>query len=63
MKSTVHGYSWRRNASGATAITSAGKAHVRENRGKNSKEDVSICLNCTKPDCKGICVRVTDARK
>ena len=63
MRSTVHGYSWKRNASGAVAITSAGRAHVRENRGKNSKENVSVCLNCKNPDCKGTCAMVRDARK
>lgn len=27
------------------------------------KEDISICLNCTKPNCPGKCKKITNSRK
>lgn len=64
MKSNVHGLSWKRCGIGAVAITSAEKGHGEDRRGrKESKEDISVCLNCTRAECHGKCRDIDDSRK
>lgn len=63
MSYKVRGYSWRQDARGATALKSDKAYKSDDPRHRGSKEDVSVCLNCTKEDCKGKCAAIDGARK
>lgn len=55
MSYKVRGYSWRQDARGAT-VPKSDKAYKSDDpRHRGSKEDVSVCLNCTRPVCNGKC--------
>ena len=55
MSYKVRGYSWRQNARGATALKSDRAYKGDDPRHRGSKEDVSVCLNCSRPECNGKC--------
>lgn len=55
MSYKVRGYSWKQNARGATAPKSDKAYKGDDPRHRGSKEDVSVCLNCSRPVCNGKC--------
>lgn len=55
MSYKVRGYSWRQNARGDKALKSDRDYKSDDPRHRGSKEDVSVCLNCSRPVCNGKC--------
>lgn len=55
MSYKVRGYSWKQNARGATSLKSDKAYKSDDQRHRGTKEDVSVCLNCSRPVCNGKC--------
>lgn len=61
MKHNVHGISLYQNARSARPVTSEVKRHHR--RPEREREDIRVCLNCTREHCTGECADIRFMRK
>lgn len=55
MSYNVKGSSWKQKARGAVTLKSDKAYRDANSHHRGSKEDVSVCLNCTRPECNGKC--------
>ena len=62
MRANVLGYTYKREASGASQIRSD-KAFKADTHHRGNNEDASVCLNCTKPRCTGRCADIMCSKK
>lgn len=63
MSYNVKGSSWKQKARGAIVLKSDGAYKREDPRHRGNKEDVSVCLNCSRPVCNGKCRAIEDTRK
>lgn len=55
MSYNVKGSSWKQKARGAVTLKSDKAYRDADSHHRGNKEDVSVCLNCSRPECKGKC--------
>lgn len=55
MSYNVKGSSWKQKARGAISLKSDKAYRDADFHHRGNKEDVSVCLNCTRPACNGKC--------
>lgn len=55
MLKTVLGYTLKKDARGAKQFRSERPYSAIDTHHRGNKEDVSVCLNCSRTDCNGKC--------
>ena len=55
MSYNVKGSSWKQKARGAVTLKSDKAYRDADSHHRGNKEDVSVCLNCSRPECNGKC--------
>lgn len=55
MSYTVRGSSWKQKARGAVTLKSDKAYRDADSHHRGNKEDVSVCLNCSRLVCNGKC--------
>lgn len=55
MSYNVKGSSWKQKARGAVTLKSDKAYRDADSHHRGNKEDVSVCLNCSRPICNGKC--------
>ena len=55
MSYNVKGSSWKQKARGAVTLKSDKAYRDADFHHRGNKEDVSVCLNCSRPVCNGKC--------
>ena len=55
MSYNVKGSSWKQKARGAISLKSDKAYRDADFHHRGNKEDVSVCLNCSRPVCNGKC--------
>lgn len=55
MSYNVRGSSWKQKARGAISLKSDKAYRDADFHHRGNKEDVSVCLNCSRPVCNGKC--------
>lgn len=55
MLKTVLGYTLKNDARGAKQLRSERPYKDADSHHRGNKEDVSVCLNCSRPVCNGKC--------
>ena len=63
MSYNVKGSSWKQKARGAMTLKSDKAYRDADSHHRGNKEDVSVCLNCSRPVCNGKCRAIDDTRK
>ena len=55
MSYNVKGSSWKQKARGAVTLKSDKAYRDADFHHRGNKEDVSVCMNCSRPVCNGKC--------
>lgn len=55
MRQNVLGYTLKKDAKGATQLRSDRPFNAVDTHHRGNKEDVRVCLNCSRPVCNGKC--------
>jgi hypothetical protein len=58
MSYTVRGSSWKQKARGAMTLKSDKSYRDADSHHRGNKENISVCLTCSREECNGKCVLI-----